>query len=131
MATTWSTSRVPNTTPDDYQRRKVAKIAIIAPAAADIGPSLANQGVASWPDYRTRRLAPLLAAGGRLVWQFGENEELVRIYLDDSLERGGEPCGLGRDDQHIDRLFQAGHNKRCRAQGRERRHCRNPRYRPE
>src|SRR3979490_2606816 len=35
MATTWSTSRFPNTTPDDYQRRKVAKIAIVAPAAAD------------------------------------------------------------------------------------------------
>ena len=56
---------------------------------ADIGPSLANQGVVSWPDFRARRLAPLQAAGGRLVWQFGENEELVRIYLDDSLERGG------------------------------------------
>ena len=28
-------------------------------------------------------------AGGRLIWQFGENEELVRLYLDDSLERGG------------------------------------------
>ena len=62
---------------------------IIAPAGADFGPSLANQGVVSWPDYRARRLAPLQAAGGRLVWQFGENEELVRIYLDDSLERGG------------------------------------------
>ena len=62
---------------------------IIAPADGDIGPSLANQGVVSWPDYRARRLAPLQAGGGRLVWQFGENEELVRIYLDDSLERGG------------------------------------------
>ena len=62
---------------------------IIAPAGADFGPSLAKQGVVSWPDYRARRLAPLQAAGGRLVWQFGENEELVRIYLDDSLERGG------------------------------------------
>jgi hypothetical protein len=25
----------------------------------------------------------------RLVWQFGENEELVRMFLDDSVERGG------------------------------------------
>jgi hypothetical protein len=24
-----------------------------------------------------------------LIWQFGENEELVRMYLDDSVERGG------------------------------------------
>ncbi len=62
---------------------------IIAPAGAEIGPSLAKAGVVSWDDYRVRRLAPLQAAGGRLVWQFGENEELVRIYLDDSLERGG------------------------------------------
>jgi hypothetical protein len=62
---------------------------IIAPAAVDLGPSLAKAGVVSWPEYRTRRLAPLEAAGGRLIWQFGENEALVRIYLDDSLERGG------------------------------------------
>jgi hypothetical protein len=62
---------------------------IIAPAGADIGPSLAKAGVVSWPEYRRRRLAPLEAAGARLIWQFGENETLVRIYLDDSLERGG------------------------------------------
>ena len=35
MANTWSTSRVPNTMPDDSHRMKVAKIAIVAPAAAD------------------------------------------------------------------------------------------------
>jgi hypothetical protein len=34
-ATTWSTSRIPNPTPNDYQRRKVAKIAIVAPTAPD------------------------------------------------------------------------------------------------
>jgi len=62
---------------------------VIAPAEADIGPSLAGQGVVSWPDFRQFRLAPLEQAGGRLIWQFGENEELVRIYLDDSLLRGG------------------------------------------
>jgi hypothetical protein len=62
---------------------------IIAPADADFGSSLAKAGVVSWPEYRRRRLAPLEAAGGRLIWQFGENEALVRIYLDDSLERGG------------------------------------------
>ena len=62
---------------------------LIAPAGADIGASLANQGVVSWPEFRQRRLAPLQRAGGRLVWQFGENEELVRLFLDDSLERTG------------------------------------------
>lgn len=62
---------------------------IIGPAGGDIGPSLANQPPVSWPEYRARRLDPLQKAGGRLVWQFGENEELVRMFLDDSLERGG------------------------------------------
>jgi len=62
---------------------------IIAPANADIGPSLANRGVVSWPEFRTRRLDPLQQGGGRLVWQFGENQELVRLYLDDSVARGG------------------------------------------
>jgi hypothetical protein len=62
---------------------------IIAPPNSDFGASLANGGVVSWPEFRERRLAPLERAGGRLVWQFGENEELVRLYLDDSVERGG------------------------------------------
>jgi len=62
---------------------------VIAPAGADIGPSLANQGVVTWPEFRSRRLDPLQKAGGRLVWQFGENEELARVYLDDSIGRGG------------------------------------------
>jgi hypothetical protein len=62
---------------------------VIAPAGSDFGPSLANAGVVSWPEFRERRLLPLQKAGGRLIWQFGENEELVRLFLDDSLERGG------------------------------------------
>lgn len=62
---------------------------IIAPAGAHAGASLADQGVVSWPAFRERRLKPLTEGAGRLVWQFGENEELVRILLDDSLERGG------------------------------------------
>lgn len=61
----------------------------IIAAAAEIGPSLANAGVVTWPHYRDRRLAPLEKGGGRLIWQFGENEELVRLLLDDSLDRGG------------------------------------------
>jgi hypothetical protein len=67
---------------------------IIAPAGADFGGSLAgvaqppSAGV-SWEQFRQRRLVPLNQAGGRLIWQFGENEELTRLYLDDSLQRGG------------------------------------------
>ncbi len=65
---------------------------LVAPAGAGIGPALAQRGntkAVSWPEFRTRRLAPLERGGGRLVWQFGENEELVRMLLDDSVERGG------------------------------------------
>ncbi len=62
---------------------------VIAPAGSDFGASLARNGVVSWPRFRERRLAPLQRVGGRLIWQFGENEELVRLFLDDSLERGG------------------------------------------
>ena len=62
---------------------------VIFPGNADAGASLANQGVVTWPEYREKRLASLMRGGGRLVWQFGENEELVRMFLDDSVERGG------------------------------------------
>lgn len=62
---------------------------IIAPTGAAIGESLANRGTVSWPEYREKRLAPLAKGSGRLIWQFGENEELVRVLLDDSVERGG------------------------------------------
>ena len=62
---------------------------IMAPAQSQIGDSLAGSGVVSWPQFREQRLQPLTAAGGRLAWQFGENEELTRLFLDDSLSRGG------------------------------------------
>lgn len=62
---------------------------LVAPAGADFGASLAGPTAVTWPEFRERRLGPLRKAGGRLVWQFGENEELVRLVLDDSIERGG------------------------------------------
>jgi prenyltransferase beta subunit len=62
---------------------------IIAPPVGDVGPSLANKGAVTWAEYRERRLDPLHQGKGRLMWQFGENEELVRMLLDDSVERGG------------------------------------------
>ena len=62
---------------------------LFAPFGRDIGQSLAGPTAVSWPDFRARRLAPLQRGDGRLFWQFGENEELVRILLDDSVARGG------------------------------------------
>jgi hypothetical protein len=62
---------------------------IIAPPDTDFGASLANKGAVPWTEFRERRLTPLLNANGRLVWQFGENELLVRMLLDDSLQRPG------------------------------------------
>jgi hypothetical protein len=62
---------------------------VIAPAGAAIGPSLAGPDHVTWEEFRERRLATLQEADGRLVWQFGENEAQTRLYLDDSLERGG------------------------------------------
>ncbi|HEX5445462.1 MAG TPA: prenyltransferase/squalene oxidase repeat-containing protein [Pirellulales bacterium] len=62
---------------------------IMAPAGVDFGGSLAGQQAATWAEFRQRRLRPLEQASGRLIWQFGENEELTRMLLDESLERGG------------------------------------------
>ncbi len=62
---------------------------IIAPAGANIGDSLAKAGDVSWEEFRERRLKPLEKGQGRLIWQFGENEALVRVLLDDSIQRGG------------------------------------------
>jgi len=63
---------------------------VIAPPGTNAEEtSMAIAGVLSWEQFRDRRMAPLEAIGGRLIWQFGENEELVRLYFDDSLERGG------------------------------------------
>lgn len=62
---------------------------LIAPDGADIGASIASDRSWTWPEYRARRLGPLERAGGCLIWQFGENEEITRLFLDDSLARGG------------------------------------------
>ncbi len=66
---------------------------VFAPAGSDFGAPVgldrATAKAVSWEEFRRRRLAPLERARGRLLWQAGSNEELVRIFLDDSLERGG------------------------------------------
>ena len=62
---------------------------IIAPAGAEIGAALTGDTATDWNEFRRRRIEPLEAGQGRIVWQFGENEELVRTLLDDAVERGG------------------------------------------
>lgn len=62
---------------------------IMAPAEADIGQSLARQGPVSWDAFRNRRLEPLRKGRGRLNWQFGQHEDVIRLFLDDSLMRPG------------------------------------------
>ena len=60
----------------------------IAPAGADMGAAVPGRQT-WWEAFREQRLAPLEKAGGRMVWQICDNEELSRILLDDSLLRGG------------------------------------------
>lgn len=62
---------------------------VMAPAGREIGDSLAGQKPVTWAEFRERRLVPLEQGQGRLIWQFGENEELTRLLLDESLERKG------------------------------------------
>jgi prenyltransferase beta subunit len=62
---------------------------IMAPAGADIGPSLAGPTPLSWKEFRERRIVPLEKTKGLAYWQFGDNEEYERALLDESLERGG------------------------------------------
>jgi hypothetical protein len=50
---------------------------VIAPAGVDFGPAV-GKDLVTWEAFRERRLAPLEKAGGKLIWQFGENEELTR-----------------------------------------------------
>jgi hypothetical protein len=61
---------------------------LMAPAGVDIGPSLAGKEI-DWPAFRKGRIAPLERAGGRMLWQICDNEELSRILLDDTVARGG------------------------------------------
>jgi hypothetical protein len=41
-----------------------------------------------WAEFRDTRIASLRKGGGRLIWQFLENEELTRVLLDEAAERG-------------------------------------------
>ncbi|MGE5568151.1 MAG: prenyltransferase/squalene oxidase repeat-containing protein [Rhodospirillales bacterium] len=41
-----------------------------------------------WSELRDTRIADLRKRGGRMIWQFLENEELTRILLDEAVEKG-------------------------------------------
>jgi prenyltransferase beta subunit len=59
---------------------------IIAPAGVRPGDSVAGRPPSAWGEFHWRRLKPLGFAKGKLIWQFGENEPLVRMLLDDSIQ---------------------------------------------
>jgi len=61
---------------------------LMAPAGVDFGASMKDKDP-SWETFRKQRIAPLERAGGAMVWQICDNEELSTVLLDDSLERGG------------------------------------------
>jgi hypothetical protein len=57
----------------------------VAPAGQDFGPMMPKKAYAySHDEVRDARFVPLKRAGGRLIWQFLENEELTRVLLDES-----------------------------------------------
>lgn len=62
---------------------------LIAPPEGDIGPSTAGRDAHTWDEFDQNRIEPLERGGGRVFWQFGENEELVRVLMHESVERGG------------------------------------------
>ncbi|HWL17845.1 MAG TPA: prenyltransferase/squalene oxidase repeat-containing protein [Opitutus sp.] len=62
---------------------------LFAPADADFGQPVKRPEATSWREYRDTRIAEVMRARGRFFWQFGENEEFVRLLLDDSVARGG------------------------------------------
>lgn len=61
---------------------------VVFPAGAEVGSSRANRPASDWAQFRASRLEPLRRGDGRLLWQFGENEELVHLLLADSAHRG-------------------------------------------
>jgi prenyltransferase beta subunit len=61
---------------------------LCAPAGVDIGAPMDGNVAHLWHEFRDKRIAELKHGGGRLVWQFNENEEWTRILLDEAVERG-------------------------------------------
>lgn len=62
---------------------------LIAPVEGDFGAQLPKKNYAyPWPGFRDTRIAALKKAGGRMIWQFNENEEITRILLDEAVQKG-------------------------------------------
>lgn len=61
---------------------------LVAPAGKDIGKPMAGKIPHPWTQFRDRRIRDLKSGGGRMIWQFNENEELTRVLLDEAVERG-------------------------------------------
>jgi hypothetical protein len=62
---------------------------LMAPYDADWGAQLPKKTFPyPWPEFRDTRMAALRKGGGRMVWQFNENEELTRILLDEAVQKG-------------------------------------------
>jgi hypothetical protein len=62
---------------------------LLAPAGSEFGAPMSDPAkVVPWSEFRDLRIAALRRAGGCMIWQFNENEELTRILLDEAVERG-------------------------------------------
>ena len=62
---------------------------LVAPPKVDYGAPMADpKNPVPWPVFRDQRIAALRKAGGRMIWQFNENEELTRVLLDEAVETG-------------------------------------------
>ncbi|MFB3827029.1 MAG: prenyltransferase/squalene oxidase repeat-containing protein [Bryobacteraceae bacterium] len=60
-----------------------------APPGVDFGAPMNDpKAPVPWPRFRDERIGALRKAGGAMIWQFNENEELTRILLDEAVERG-------------------------------------------
>jgi hypothetical protein len=61
----------------------------VAPHGTDSGKQLPRKNHPyPWPEFRDTRIAALRKGGGRLIWQFLENEELTRVLLDEAATAG-------------------------------------------
>lgn len=61
----------------------------VVPAEGNRGPQFPKKDYPyPWSEFRDMRIRQIRAAGGRMVWQFNENEELTRALLDEAVEKG-------------------------------------------
>ncbi|MFN7939649.1 MAG: prenyltransferase/squalene oxidase repeat-containing protein [Bryobacteraceae bacterium] len=62
---------------------------LVAPTGRDCGQPVPKKNFGyPWAEFRDTRLAALRAGGGRMIWQFLENEELTRVLLDEAAASG-------------------------------------------